>query len=77
MSTVFASYASTDGKYQLKNGSPAKGSGLNGVDCGMFGGLDHYVLSGIQDIQVIYFFEDTERASATNGLPVHIKLKSR
>jgi hypothetical protein len=77
MTTVFASSESTDGQYQLKNGSPAKGAGLDGVDCGMFGGPEPYVLSGIPDIPVIYFFEAPDGASATNGLPVHIKVKSR
>ena len=38
ITTVFISSESTDGQYQLKNGSPAKGAGLDGVDCGMFGG---------------------------------------
>ncbi len=80
MTTVFVGSAtnpSTDGQYQLKNGSPAKGAGLNGVDCGMFGGSDPYVLSGVPDIPAIYFFEAPDGASATNGLPVHIKVKSR
>ena len=47
ITTVFISSESTDGQYQLKNGSPAKGAGLDDVDCGMFGGPDPYVLSGI------------------------------
>ena len=77
VTTIFASSESTDGQYQLKNGSPAKGAGLDGVDCGMFGGSDPYVLSGIPDIPAIYFFEAPDGASTTNGLPVHIKIKSR
>jgi len=80
MTAVFvgsASNPSADGQWQLKNGSPAKGAGLDGVDCGMFGGSDPYLLSGIPDIPVIYFFEAPDGASATNGLPVHIKVKSR
>ena len=80
MTTVFVGSAtnpSTDGQWQLKNGSPAKGAGMNGVDCGMFGGSDPYVLSGVPDIPAIYFFEAPDGASTTNGLPVHVKIKSR
>lgn len=80
LTTVFVgstSNPSEDGQWQLKNGSPAKAAGLNGVDCGMFGGSDPYVLSGIPDIPAIYFFEAPDGASTTNGLPVHIKIKSR
>lgn len=75
--TLFATSLSRDGKYQLKNGSPAKGTGMDGVDCGMFGGSDPYILSGVPDVPSIYFFEAPDGAGATNGLPVHIKIKSR
>lgn len=67
---------SADGQWQLKEGSPAKEAGLDGVDCGMFGGSDPYVLSGIPEIPAIYFFQAPEGASTTNGLPVHLKIKS-
>lgn len=80
MITVFVgstSNKSHDGQWQLKNGSPAKGAGLNGVDCGMFGGSDPYTLSGIPDIPSIYFFEAPDGANPTTGLPIHIKIKSR
>jgi hypothetical protein len=80
MTTVFignATNPSADGQWQLKNGSPAKGAGLDGIDCGMFGGSDPYVLSGVPDIPAIYFFEAPDGASTTNGLPVHVKIKSR
>lgn len=80
ITTVFVgstSNPSADGRWQLKNGSPARAAGLNGVDCGIFGGSDPYVLSGIPDIPAIYFFEAPDGASTTNGLPVHVKIKSR
>ena len=52
MADVFADYEgsldfSTDGKWQLKDGSPAIGAGMDGVDCGAFGGITPYILSGI------------------------------
>lgn len=80
MTTVFVGSTtnpSSDGKWQLKNGSPAKAAGVDGVDCGMFGGSDPYTLSGIPDIPTIYYFEAPDGASPTKGLPIHVKIKSR
>jgi len=45
METVFVGTGSTDGQWQLAPASPAEGAGLDGVDCGAFGGADPYVLS--------------------------------
>ncbi len=56
MTTFFLGTGSTDSRWQLAPGSPAIGAGLGGVDIGMFGGLDPYVLSGIPVIPSIYFF---------------------
>lgn len=47
MNTVFTYTGSTDGKYSLLPTSPAVGAGLNGVDCGAYGGASPYVLSGM------------------------------
>lgn len=60
--TVFNGWSSgtgfsSDGRYQLKSGSPAIGAGkINGVtvDCGAFGGPAPYVLSGMPPIPSIY-----------------------
>lgn len=62
LSTVFNGWSSgtgfsSDGRYQLKSGSPAIGAGkINGVtvDCGAFGGPAPYVLSGMPPIPSIY-----------------------
>ncbi len=56
MSTLFVDPATntTDGRYQLKPGSAA---GADGTDRGAFGGLavtNHYTLSGLAAIPVIY-----------------------
>ncbi len=82
MSTVFIGYPdqgdySTDGRWQLVEGSPAIDAGVSGEDCGMFGGNDPYVLSGIPAIPAIYFLDAATTGSATSGLPVSIKVKSR
>jgi len=51
--TVFVGTGSTDGKWQLKAGSPALGAGVNGADMGMFGGATPYVLSGLPAIPTV------------------------
>ena len=52
MTTVFVDLNGTlgyseDERYKLKAGSPAIGAGVSGVDCGAFGGVTPYVLSGL------------------------------
>ncbi len=54
MDGVFEGSGSTDGKWQLKVGSPAIGAGTGGQDCGMFAGPYAYILSGIPAIPSIY-----------------------
>jgi hypothetical protein len=44
----------TDSRYQLKADSKAKGTGAGGVDIGIFGGQNPYVLSGLPNIPAIY-----------------------
>jgi hypothetical protein len=70
MTTVFEGFTtSTDAQWRLKPGSPAIGAGLNGVDCGVFGGPDPYVLSGMPSIPAIWFMN-------INGTEVSVKAKS-
>jgi hypothetical protein len=71
MSDVFVCWSSctgysSDGRYQLKAGSPAIGAGSNGEDCGMFGGNDPYVLSGLPAIPAIYYFQYFNNNSTIN-----------
>lgn len=73
-STVIVGTGSSDGQYKLKAGSPAIGAGYSGEDCGIFGGADPYVLSGIPTIPSIYFFSAPSSGAGT--LPVHVKIKS-
>ena len=68
---------STDGKWQLKTGSPAIGAGENGADCGAFGGTSPYVLSGLPAVPHIYEAIVPTSGSAASGLPVTIKVKSQ
>lgn len=80
ISTVFVGYPdqntySTDGRWQLAPSSPAIGTGQNGVDCGMFGGSDPYVLSGIPDIPSIYSFSASDSTGGSTTLEVNIQGK--
>ncbi len=79
---VFADYEetlgfSTDGKWHLKEGSPAIGAGENGTDCGVFGGTSPYILSGLPAVPHIYEAIVPTSGSAASGLPVTIKVKSQ
>lgn len=71
--TTSCSGYSTDGKWQLKAGSPAIGAGLGGADCGAFGGGSPYILSGMPNIPAIYYFTNF---SSGNQLNVNLKVKS-
>ncbi len=77
MATVFIGTGSTDGKWQLKGGSPAIGTGTGGQDIGAFGGPSPYVLSGIPPIPTIYDVVAPTVGTQQSGLPVRIKAKSR
>jgi len=74
---VFVGSGSTDGKWQLSEGSEGEGAGEGGTDCGMFGGTDPYILSGInQSLPRIYYLSSSGQGTATSGLQVHIKAKA-
>ncbi|MCX6269129.1 MAG: hypothetical protein NTW16_17545 [Bacteroidetes bacterium] len=75
MNDVFMCYGtctgySTDARYQLKAGSPAIGAGANGEDCGMFGGPNPYILSGMPAIPAIYNFN-----YYFNDATIHVDMK--
>jgi len=61
---------------KLTNTSVAKGKGIAGVDCGPFGGDDPYCLSGLNFIPTIAIMSVPTKASANNGLPVRVIVKS-
>ncbi len=66
---------STDGQWLLKANSPALGAGVNGVDCGIFGGPIPYVLSGIPAGPHIFELTADPVGTTTGGLNVTIKAK--
>lgn len=73
---IFVTEGSTDGLFTLKTGSPAIGSGLDDVDCGMFGGDDPYVLSGVPPIPLITKFVKPGVASDNTPLKVTLSIQS-
>jgi hypothetical protein len=67
---------SPDGRYALKSNSPAIGAGEGGADCGIFGGADPYVLSGLPSIPIIYSVEAPSSAPAGGTIQVTVKAKT-
>jgi hypothetical protein len=81
MTTVFADFdgqldMSTDGKWKLKAGSPALAAGGSGEDCGAFGGLAPYILSGIPNLPHVYEATVQATTSSESGLQVTLQVKS-
>lgn len=81
MTMVFADFnntmgMSTDGKWKLRDASPAAGAGVGGTDCGAFGGLAPYILSGIPNLPHIYEASIQAAATSESGLQVSLKIKS-
>ena len=81
MDLVFADFdgaleLSTDGKWDLKAGSPALDAGSGAEDCGAFGGATPYVLSGVPNLPHIYEADVPASATSETGLQVSIKVKS-
>lgn len=73
---VGATGNSTDGQWQLKEYSPAIGAGNDGLDCGMFGGTNPYVLSGMPDIPSIYQIIMPTSGNTNTGINVTVKAKT-
>jgi len=69
---LYVASGSQDGYYQLCPGSPAIGAGINGQDCGIFGGLEPYRLSGIPAIPTIYQF-----IAPSTGFVIPVQIKAR
>ena len=72
----FIDTGSTDGRWKLKATSPGLGAGFGGVDCGIYGGTEPYVLSGIPPIPSIYLFSAPATGEKNTGLPIQVKVKS-
>jgi hypothetical protein len=75
--TLFITSTSTDGAYQVADGSVAHNSGSDGTDRGAFGGsavISRYTLSGLAAIPVIY--QITTPGATSANLPVTISART-
>jgi len=80
-SSIFVGYPtqgsySNDARYKLSASSPAKGFGVGGVDCGMFGGSNPYVLSGIPSIPAFYYLSAPSINALTNPYTITFSVRS-
>lgn len=80
MATIFTyapSGENIDNHYRLlQPSSPAIAAGLNGTDCGIFGGNDPYKLSGLPAIPAIFNANIPVGGTTTGGINIDIKGKS-
>ena len=77
ITSLFISSTSTDGAYQIANGSQANNTGSDGTDRGAFGGaavINRYTLSGLAAIPVIY--QITSSGATFTNLPVTISART-
>lgn len=63
-------------RWELAPSSPAVGRGLNGEDCGIFGGAEPYILSGIPFVPNIYELNVPFTGTSGSGIDVEIKVKA-
>ena len=76
LSTVFT-YGAGDRYYELIPGSVAEGAGLEGVDCGMFGGLTPYALGGMPpEIPAVSDFEVNRSNMTPDDLNIIFEAKT-
>lgn len=66
----------SDGKYKIREGGPADGTGRNGTDIGPFGGARPYNLSGLAGIPVVFDFSTDGFGNADKKLPITVKVRS-
>lgn len=79
MNALFMANNTTDGNYQLQIGATNNVAGSDGTQRGAFGGAsptNHYTLSGLAPIPVIYTVSTTGVSEANTGLLVSIKART-
>jgi hypothetical protein len=74
---VIVNEGSAEKKLYLIEDSPAIGYGEGGVDCGVYGGLNPYILSGMPPVPHIFKASVPVSATTTSGLPVNVQIKSQ
>lgn len=76
MDSVFVGTGTTDSQWQIKDTSFARTYGVDNAECGIFGGVNPYVLSGMPPVPSVYYFSAPSTVSSVSGLPVSIKIKT-
>lgn len=74
---VFTLEGNNETMLYLIEGSPAIGYGENGQDCGAYGDITPYILSGMPPVPHIFKANVPVSATTTGGLPVNVKIKSQ
>ncbi|MDA1068074.1 MAG: hypothetical protein O3C43_16410 [Verrucomicrobia bacterium] len=74
--TVLMASGSSDGYYQLKEGSPAIGAGFGGADIGAFGGSDPYMLSGLPGIPRMTRFNAPGTATGLTAVTIEVEAEA-
>ncbi len=70
-------YSLSDNVFSVTAGSAAETAAQGGGQCGMFGGTDPYVLSGMPPIPHIYKLESDPAGTNTDPLNVKISVKAQ
>ena len=81
MTSVFVGAGAPDEAYKLKSGSPAIGAGYGStagtpVDCGIYSGSLPYVVAGLVNMPVIYFFNNQPIGSNSDPIKVSVKVRA-
>ncbi len=76
ISTLFVGGDIPDAQYILSEDSYAKGKGHDGGECGVFGGENPYVLSGLPTIPVITVLDTDGIGTKEDGLRITIGVQS-
>lgn len=74
---VNSSAVSYEDDYHLTPNSPAKGTGLNGEDIGLYGGVSPYKEGAIPSNPHIQFVEIASQTDSEGKLKVHIKVSAQ
>ena len=67
---------SYDARFTLKAGSPAIGAGIGGIDCGAFGGVNPYKLSGIPAVPAFTKLTAPSNSANTNPYTITFSVKA-
>jgi|DEB19_MinimDraft_3_1074340.scaffolds.fasta_scaffold00209_14 hypothetical protein len=68
---------SDDGIYKIRASSIAVNYSSDGTDCGAFGGVTSYILSGLPPIPNIYYINVDRDATKQGGLKISLKVSAK